>query len=151
MICYCLAGHCVRRKNVKISKFAAILSIAMTLGMTAPSFADDKSSGVETAVDGALVVTRVGGATAAAIVGTPIAIVRETYKSYTQWTPACADKMGAKDCGPACLMVSVVTLPAAIVWGTVTGTFYGCRNGINKGFNEPFHPDSFSLGKDIEE
>ena len=137
---------------MRITKFAAILSMAVTLGMTPPSFADDKSSGVETAVDGGLIVTRVGGATAATIVGTPIAIVRETYKSYKAWTPAAADKLGsnAKDCGPACLLVSVVTLPAAIVWGTVSGTYYGCKNGMGKGFNEPFHPDSFSLGEDVE-
>jgi len=137
---------------VRIAKFAAILSIALTIAVAAPSLADEKSGGVETAVDAALVVTRVGAATAGTIVGTPIAVVRQTYKTYKDWTPAAADKLGsnAKDCAPACLLVSVVTLPASIVWGTVSGAYYGCKNGMVKGFNEPFHPDSFSLGQDME-
>jgi hypothetical protein len=136
---------------VKISKLAALLSVAAVLGMAAPSIADDSSSGVNMAVQGALIVPRLGGVVCGTVIGTPVAILRETYKSYTTWTPAMADKIGGKDCAPACLAVSLASLPASMVWGTASGTFYGCKNGIVKGFTEPFNIDSFSLGKNCEE
>ncbi len=146
---------------MKKSNLTLLLSLVATLSVSSPSWADTGHGGgdsnLNTVVDGSLIVTRVGGAATAAVIGTPIACVRETYKLYTTWTPQWADKVGGKvggngkDCGPTCAVVSLVSVPAAIVWGTCLGTFHGAKNGLVKGFNTPFKPDTFSIGKDYEE
>jgi hypothetical protein len=138
----------------------------MALGIGIPTFAADAGAkastaahtssgggegGVETAVDGALMVTRVGGVGAGVVVGTPVAIVRQTYKHYTTWTPELADKVGGHDFAPSVALVSLATVPASMIWGTVTGTFHGTRNGVTKGFTEPFNMSSFSMTKEYEE
>lgn len=139
---------------MKTSKLAALLATTIALGIGLPMFAaETKGSGdhMETVVDGSLIFTRAGGVGAGVVLGTPVAIVRDTYKSYTTWTPALADQIGGKDFAPSCALVSLVTVPASMVWGTVTGTFHGTRNGLTKGFTEPFNPASFSITKDYEE
>ncbi len=128
------------------------LSLGMVLGIMSPALADKGGDEpMDKVVEGSLIVTRVGGVGAGLVLGCPVATVRETYKSYTTWTPELADKIGGKDCGPCMGLVSLVTLPASIVWGGVTGVYYGSKNAFMKGFTEPFHPDSFSLGKDFED
>lgn len=122
----------------------AIAALAVA-AVAAPAFAADDN--MDKVVQGALLPTRVGGVAAGVVVGTPIAIVRQSVKGYKDLTEKCADKIGGKDCGPACLLVSVVTLPAGLVYGTTTGTYYGMKNGIMDGFQTPFHPDSFSVNK----
>jgi hypothetical protein len=122
----------------------AIAALAVA-AVAAPAFAADDN--MDKVVQGALLPTRVGGVAAGVVVGTPIAIVRQSVKGYKDLTEKCADKIGGKDCGPACLLVSVVTLPAGLVYGGATGTYYGMKNGIMDGFQTPFHPDSFSVNK----
>ena len=143
---------------MKNSKLALVLSVAMAVGIMAPSMADTKTGGVstnaglETTVNGSLLVPRVGAAGVAAVVGTPVAAVRQTYKYYTTWTPQWADKigMGGHDCGPCCAVVSLVSVPASLLMGTAMGICYGTKNGVVKGFNAPFSPASFCLDKDYE-
>jgi len=101
-------------------------------------------------VNGSLMVTRVGGVGTGLVVGPPVATLRETYSSYVSMTSSCAEHVGGKDCGPSCLLVSLVTLPASIVVGTGKGVYYGCKNAFTHGFNEPFSPASFSISKDYE-
>lgn len=113
----------------------------------APAFADN----MDKVVQGALLPTRVGGMAAGTVIGTPIAIVRSSLKSYTGMTEKAADKVGGHDCGPSCALVSVVTLPAGLVVGGVKGTYYGVKNGMVEGFKTPFHSDSMSMGKLGEE
>lgn len=127
----------------------AALAALMSLGMVAPAMAADDDA-LDKVVGGSLWVTRLGGAGAGTVLGTPVAAGRQMYKAYTDWTPALADKVGGKDFGPACGLVSLVTLPAAVVWGGVTGPYYGAKNGIVHGFNEPFTHQSFSLGDDYD-
>lgn len=131
-----------------MKKFGALLAIAATLAMSTPAKADD---GLDMATQGSLMVTRVGGIGAGVVVGTPIAVIRESVKSYIDLTGSAADSvgesMGGKDCGPLCLVVSLVTLPAGLLVGGAKGIYYGTRNGVVSGFNTPFHPDSFSLGE----
>ena len=134
---------------MKISKLAGLLSLVLALGTVAPALADDDA--MDKVVDGSLIVTRVGGVGAGLLVGTPVACVRDTYKTYVGWTQSTAEHLGGKDCGPSCALVSLVTLPGAIVWGGLTGIYHGGKNALYKGFNEPFHPKSFSLGKDYAE
>jgi hypothetical protein len=133
---------------VKRSMFATTLALLAVLGAVAPTFAKGENSGLEEAVGGAEWVTRIGGVGAGTTVGMPVAMVRQTVSAYKDWTPALADKVGGKDCGPCCALVSIVTLPAAIAWGGLTGPYYGIKNGFNHGFNEPFTHQSFSLGSD---
>lgn len=132
-----------------MKKFGALLALAATLAMTAPARAAD--DGLDMATQGSLMVTRVGGIGAGVVVGTPIAVIRESVKSYIDLTQSAADSvgepMGGKDSGPVCLVVSLVTLPAGLLVGGAKGLYYGTRNGVVSGFNTPFHPDSFSLGE----
>ena len=134
---------------MKRSMFATTLAMVAVLGAVAPAFAAD-NEGLEKAVGGCEWVTRIAGVGAGTVGGTPIAAVRQTYKAYTDWTPDLADKVGGKDCGPCCALVSLVTLPAAVVWGGVTGPYYGVKNGMNHGFNNPFTHQSFSLDGDYD-
>lgn len=135
-----------------MKKLAALFALTTVLGIAAPSFADDSEGGLDRATDGALIVTRAGGVGAGLVLGTPVAAARDSYHYYTNWTNSLADKVpGGHEFGPTVALVSIATLPASLFWGGVTGVYHGTRNALGKGFNEPFHPDSFSLGKDYEE
>ncbi len=137
---------------MKRSMLATTLAVVAVLGAVAPSFAkgSDDEGGLGMAVGGCEWVDRMAGVGVGTVAGTPVAVVRQTYKAYVDWTPALADKIGGKDCGPACAVVSLVTLPAAVVWGGVTGPYYGVKNGVDHGFNNPFTHQSFSLGDDYD-
>ncbi len=132
-----------------MKKFGALLALAATLLVSAPVRADEEA--LDMVTQGSLMFTRVGGMGAGLVVGTPIAIVRESVKSYIDLTQGAADSvgesMGGKDSGPVCLVVSFVTLPAGLLVGGAKGLYYGTRNGVVSGFNTPFHSDSFSLGE----
>ena len=132
-----------------MKKFGALLALVATLAVSAPVRAADEP--LDMVTQGSLMFTRVGGIGAGLVVGTPIAVVRESVKSYIDLTQGAADsvgeKMGGKDSGPVCLVVSLVTLPAGLLVGGAKGLYYGTRNGVVSGFNTPFHPDSFSLGE----
>jgi hypothetical protein len=138
-----------RMTTVKRNYLAAALSLLLAVGTMPGVLAADEP--LEKVVDSSLLVTRVGGVGAGLVLGTPVAVTRCTVKSYKDLTVKVADKIGGKtggkDCGPCCLIVSVATLPAGIVWGGLTGSYYGGKNAFKVGFNQPFHPDSFSLGK----
>ncbi len=134
---------------MKRMELAAVAALLMSLGMVAPAMAADDGP-LEKVVGGSLWVTRVSAVGAGTVVGTPVAATRQMYKAYTDWTPALADKVGGKDFGPSCALVSLVTLPAAVVWGGITGPYYGTKNGFVHGFNNPFTHQSFSLGDDYD-
>ncbi len=133
-------------KTVKLG--AALLVAATVFGTVAPAMAADEP--LEKTTQGSLMVTRVGGMASGVVLGTPVAAGRETYKSYINFTEAAADKVGGKvggkDNGPVCLVVSLVTLPAAVVVGSAKGLYYGVKNGVWGGFDRPFYKDSYSLG-----
>jgi len=133
---------------VKKFNLAALAVVAM-LGSSAPAMAAEED-GLEMATQGSLMVTRMGGIGAGLVIGTPVAITKQVGKTYVNYTQAAADKvggkLGGKDNGPVCAVVSLVTLPAALVVGGAKGTYYGTKNGVCNGFNTPFHPDSYSLG-----
>lgn len=129
----------------------ATLAVVALMGAFAPAFAKgDDDGGLGKAVGGVEWVTRAGGVGAGTAAGTPVAVVRQTYKAYTGWTPALADKVGGKDFFPSVVLVSVLTAPAAVVWGGVTGPYYGIKNGFNHGFNNPFTKESFCLSSDYD-
>lgn len=127
---------------------AALAVVAMIGSFSTPAKAEQ--DGLEMVTQGSLMVTRVGGIGAGLVVGTPVAVVRQTFKTYVDYTQAAADKVGekvgGKDNGPVCAVVSLVTLPASLVVGGAKGVYYGAKNGFVNGFDKPFHPDSYSLG-----
>jgi hypothetical protein len=128
---------------------AAALAVVATMSSFAmPAMAEDEP--LDMVTQGSLMVTRVGGIGAGVVIGTPVAVVRESFKSYVSFTQAAADKvggkLGGKDNGPVCAVVSLATLPASLVVGGAKGVYYGTKNGVCTGFNQPFHPDSYSLG-----
>jgi hypothetical protein len=127
------------------TKLAALLSLCMALGAYAPAFAAD--DGLQQAVDGSLMVTRVGGVGAGLVLGTPVAVVRETRKTYVDMTEKFADKVGDHSFGPSVLLASVFTIPASLVLGGLKGAYYGGKNAMTSGFSNPFAPASFSLEK----
>ena len=133
-------------KRVKMG--AALLVAATLVGIVAPAMAEDEA--LDKVTQGSLMVTRMGGVGTGLVIGTPIAVGRETYKSYISFTETAADKVGGKvggkDNGPVCAIVSLVTLPAAIVVGGAKGVYYGTKNGVWTGFQQPFYKDSYSLG-----
>lgn len=124
----------------------------MMLGSFLPAMADGDigDSGLDRSVDASLMPTRFVGMGASMLFGIPISIVRHTGKAYVDMTNKGADKfggkMGGKDNGPTCGVVSIVTLPAAMVVGTVKGTYWGAKNSFTH-FNQPFEGESFSTGK----
>lgn len=134
---------------VKKSIMAVALSLCTVAGIVAPAFAADEP--MDKVVDGALIVPRVAATGASLVIGTPVAILRQTYKHYIDFTSQGAEKIGGKECGPACAVVSVVTIPAAVVVGGVKGFYIGNKNAYTHGFNEPFSPASFSITKDYED
>lgn len=131
-------------------KLGAALALVAMLGVSSPAMAADEEP-MEMVTQGSLIVTRTAGLGAGVVVGTPVAIVRQTYKNYVSFTQSAADKvgekMGGKDSGPVCAVCSLVTLPASMVVGGAQGVYYGVKNGVVSGFNQPFHPDSFSMGE----
>ncbi len=127
-----------------------LLSLAMTAGMTAPAFASSSdNSPLSKVVQVYLFPVRVVAAGVGCVVGIPVAAVRDTYTQYVSMTTTCADKVGGHECGPSCLGVSLVTVPAAILIGSARGVYYGGYNGI-MGYNAPYAPSSFSVTKEYE-
>lgn len=133
---------------MKKSMFAA-LTLALLASSVAPSFATDDDS-LDKFINGTMMITRVGGLGTGIVVGTPVAVTRRTVTSYKSFTNDLADKVGGHEFGPSVAVVSLVTAPAAIVWGATTGLFYGSRNAVAH-FNEPFTPHSFSVQSDYDE
>lgn len=127
----------------------AALSIFMMAGTAAPAFAADDDS-LETFINGTMMITRVGGLGTGIVIGTPVAMTRRTVTTYKAWTNDLADKVGGHEFGPSVALVSLVTAPAAVVWGGLTGAFYGTKNAVSN-FNEPFSANSFSVQNDYDE
>ena len=129
-----------------MNKLMSLAMAAATVAtVAAPAFAADDAMDKVTSV--ALFPTRVGGVVAGTVVGTPIAVARESFKSYCSMTSKGTEMIHAKDCGPAAAVVSLVTIPGGLVVGGVKGSYYGVKNGVVDGFTTPFHPNSFSMTK----
>lgn len=130
---------------MKSSKLAAILSLCLTVGMLTPALADDEK-GLNQAVDSSMMVERVGGMGAGMVLGTPVAVMRDTASCFVKLTTKCADHIGGHNFGPSCVLASVVTAPCSLVYGGTVGLYHACKNGMSTGFGAPFSAASFSLG-----
>lgn len=127
----------------------AALSILTMAGTVAPAFAGDDDS-LDKVINGSMMITRVGGLGTGIVIGTPVAVTRRTVTTYKTWTNDLADKAGGHEFGPSVALVSLVTAPAALVWGGLTGAFYGTKNAVTH-FNEPFSANTFSVQSDYDE
>lgn len=131
-----------------MKKLNLVLVLALLASNLLPAIAGEE--GLDKSVDGSLIVTRVGGVGAGLVVGTPVACIKESIKSVKDLTSHAADQVGGHEFGPSVLLVSVATVPAGLLVGGVKGVYFGTKNALVHGFNEPFHPNSFSMG-DLEE
>lgn len=127
----------------------AALSMLTMASTVAPVFAADDDS-LEKVINGTMMITRVGGLGTGIVIGTPVAMTRRTVSTYKAWTNELADQVGGHEFGPSVLLVSLVTAPAAVAWGGLTGAFYGTRNAVSH-FNEPFSANTFSVQDDYDE
>jgi hypothetical protein len=128
---------------VNRAKFALAFSlIVASVAYSAPAQALDK---LDPNVDPIVLATRLTGAGAGIAVGTPIAVARETAKTYVELTNGVADDLGGRDLAPSVMLATVITGPVSILIGGAKGLIAGGRNGITHGFNAPFSLDSFSL------
>ena len=130
---------------MKKSNFAWALSLCMAFGTFAPAFADS-DEGLDMAVQGSLLPIRIAGVGTGLLVGCPIAVLRETTKSYVHYTEGAADKVGGHALLPACILASFFSAPASLVVGPAKGMYAGTKNGFVHGFDKPFTPQSVSLG-----
>jgi len=137
-----------------MKKLSALFALCMALTSFAPAMAEGDDN-LQKVVDGSLIITRVGGTGSALVLGTPIAATRRIASRYLGFTQTAADKVGGKiggkDCGPVCAVVSVFTIPAAILVGSAEGVYYSGKNSFDHGFNEPFSPASFSVTEGYKE
>ncbi|MBZ0187695.1 MAG: hypothetical protein K8F91_15725 [Candidatus Obscuribacterales bacterium] len=134
---------------MKSRKLGALVALIAVLGTAMPAMAEEEP--LEMVTQGSLMFTRVGAMGAGLVIGTPIAVIRESVKTSIDFTNSAADKVGektgGKENGPTVLVCSLVTVPVGIVVGSLKGLYYGTKNGVVTGFNQPFHPDSFSVGE----
>jgi hypothetical protein len=128
-------------KNLK-ALFAAglIFSVMSALPVRAADSVPDMAK--NTAVFGGKIVA----ISAAATIGTPIAVVRQVAVRIRDFTGTFADKIGGKDSFPPNLFASVLSIPFGTLVGSAEGLYYGPKNAVQYGFEKPFSQDSFSLG-----
>ena len=139
---------------MKKTKLSALFALCLAITSFAPAMAEGDDN-LQKVVDGSLIFTRVGGTGAAFVLGTPVAVTRRIVSRYVSFTQTAADKaggkIGGKDSGPACAVVSLVTIPASILVGSAEGVYYSGKNSYSHGFNEPFSPASFSVTEGYKE
>lgn len=137
-----------------MKKLSALFALCMALTSFAPAMADGDEN-LQKVVDGSLIITRVGGTGTALVLGTPVAATRRIANRYVGFTQGAADKvggkLGGKDCGPVMAVMSVFTIPAAILVGSAEGVYYSGKNSFDHGFNEPFSAASFSVTEGYKE
>jgi hypothetical protein len=81
------------------------------------------------------------------VVGTPVAVVRQTAERSMGITGDFADKIGGKDSLPPVLFASVLGVPFGLLVGSAEGVYFGGKNAIQHGVEKPFSKESFSLGE----
>ncbi len=139
---------------MKKTKLSALFALCLAITTFAPAMADGDEN-LQKVVYAELLITRTGGAGVAFVVGTPICATRRMVSRYKSFTQTAADKVGGKiggkDSGPACAVVSLVTIPAAILVGTGEGIYYSGKNSYSHGFNEPYSAASFSVTEGYKE
>lgn len=94
---------------------------------------------------------QVVGAGTAWVVGTPIAMVRQSAVRIRSLNEAASDKIGGHEHFPPNLFASVYSVPVGTLIGCSEGVYLGAKNAIAHGTERPFSLSSFSLGDDIEQ
>jgi hypothetical protein len=128
-------------KNLK-----ALFAAGLILGAVSAMPVQASDSVPDMTKNTAVFAGKVVAVSAAATVGTPIAVVRQVAVRIRDFTGTFADKIGGKDSFPPNLFASVLSIPFGTLVGTAEGLYYGPKNAVQKGVEKPFSQDSFSLG-----
>ena len=131
--------------NITKAVTSGIFALAFA---AAPAFADSHDSSM--AKEAAWFPVQLAGVATGCVFGIPICATRRCAVRIHDFTSEGADKIGGHQYFPPVLFASFFGVPAGALVGVAEGIYYGGRNGIDHGFNQPFSPDSFSLGDDVE-
>jgi len=133
--------------GLEVKNLKALLAAGLMLGAVAVMPAHASDSVPEMAKNTALLPLKVVAVGSAAVVGTPIAVVRQVAVRIREFTGTFADNIGGKDSFPPNLFASVLSIPAGTIVGSAEGFYYGPRNAFTKGVEKPFSQGSFSLAE----
>lgn len=123
---------------------SALFAFALTTGSLLPACADEPSAMLKNT---AMLPVRTLGLGAGLVLGTPVAVVRQTAERSIGFTGTFADKIGGKDSLPPVLFASVLGVPFGVLCGSSEGLYFGGKNAIVHGTQHPFSKESFSLGE----
>ncbi len=127
-------------KNLKALLGAGLMLSAMSV---LPARADSVNDMAKNTAKFPLAIVAVS---AAAVVGTPIAVTRQVAVNIRNFTGTFADHIGGKEDFPPNLFASVASIPVGTVVGIAEGLYYGPTNAVKHGVEKPFSQASFSLG-----
>ncbi|MBX9686864.1 MAG: hypothetical protein K2X27_09195 [Candidatus Obscuribacterales bacterium] len=118
-----------------VSSCLAVMSLSC-----APAFAGD-----DPASNTVLIPVRVLAFGVAAVIGTPVAVVKDTIKNIPKHTEAIADKMGGKDNMAAMAVAAPFGIVSGTALGALQGLYDGPKNSLDNCVEHPFSAASMSL------
>lgn len=129
---------------MKKSLVSSLTVVSVSLMSLLPAGAEEPKEMVKNSAMFPVKALAVG---AGLVVGTPVAVVRQTAERSIGITGDFADKIGGKDSLPPVLFASVLAVPFGLLVGSAEGIYFGGKNAIQHGVEKPFSKESFSLGE----
>lgn len=140
------------KKVLSIMAAGIMLSLAAAPAIAADAKSSGSSGEVTTMAKQTLwFPVQMVGVGAAMVVGTPIAMIRQSAVRIRSLNEGASDKIGGHEHFPPNLFASVYSVPVGTLIGCSEGVYLGTKNAIGHGVEHPFSLSSFSLGDDIEE
>lgn len=126
-----------------------LVALLLISSLQAPCFAQ---SAQEMAKGYAMFPVKALAMGAGAVVGIPVAIVRRASSRSIEYTQNFADyeQMGGHENIVPSAFAMIPAIPMGILVGTGEGIFYGSKNAISNGYENPFSLATFSLDSDLE-
>ncbi|MBX9687652.1 MAG: hypothetical protein K2X27_13175 [Candidatus Obscuribacterales bacterium] len=121
-------------------KTALVLSLAsaLTLGINAPSLADDNGLGS---------IASFFGSVTAVVFDVPTAIVVDSlWRVPLKTERTLAEKFGDEKGFQQNVAATVIGVPVGMVWGVPAGALRGAKHGMGTGWEKPFSTESFLVG-----
>lgn len=128
-----------------MKKSAIVVLAALAMSLNLPCWADGSDSG-SMLKNSAMFPVRALAVGSAIVLGTPIALARQTTVRIRQYTSEFADKIGGHEDFPPNFFASFLSVPCGLIVGTGEGLYYGGKNAIENGADKPFSLESFSFG-----
>ena len=114
------------------------MASALSIGVSAPSFADDNGLGK---------IASFFGSTAAVIVDVPTGIVVDSlWRSPKKTERTLAEKFGDEKGFQQNVAATLIGVPVGMVWGVPAGALRGAKHGMGTGWEKPFSTESFLVG-----